>query len=524
MRVPFTLYLVGLSLQYLFVEGVPASRSRKDDGDDEDWIVGQPVKTSSGILIGQPAKIAPDVSEYLGVPYAQPPIGNLRFAAPKKFEGTGNITARAYVKFSDCPSSGFDIGSFTAGLTPEQVADLLARLNLPVAFNLLSAYGQLGNQFSEDCLTLNIWTKPQTGEEKKAVLVFIYGGGFESGATNNPFYYGQAFANKQDVVLVTLNYRTNVFGFPGIPGLEDVAQNPGLLDQRLAIEWVRDNIEAFGGDKSRITIFGQSAGGASVDLYSFAYKDDPIVNAMIAQSGTATAFFDPAPPDNLASFYNASAKLGCGNSTAGAAAAVACVRTKNTTDLLAATRVTDALASVLGSFGPTSDGKVVFSDYDKRGDKGDFIKKPLLVGNNDYEAGLFRLYALAAGRNFTDLEYCLFNADIFTCPAARAAEYRTSNNVDVYRYRYYGEFYNLRLTSNPSSGTWHGGELPILFQQTAYSGVADTAEETSISNYLQKAWSDFAKDPKSFKKAPYNFPTYNSLGRRMPFNSPLKFP
>jgi cholinesterase len=80
--------------------------------------------------------------------------------------------------------------------------------------------------------------------------------GFESGATNNPFYNGRAFADDQDVVLVTLNYRTNVFGFPGLPGLEDVPQNPGLLDQRLALEWVRDNIEAFGGDKNRIAIFG----------------------------------------------------------------------------------------------------------------------------------------------------------------------------------------------------------------------------------------------------------------------------
>jgi cholinesterase len=86
-------------------------------------------------------------------------------------------------------------------------------------------------------------------------MVWIYGGGFESGSANNPFYNGRVFANDQDVVLVSLNYRTNVFGFPGLPGT-DSAQNAGLLDQRLAIEWVRDNIEAFGGDKDRITIFG----------------------------------------------------------------------------------------------------------------------------------------------------------------------------------------------------------------------------------------------------------------------------
>jgi cholinesterase len=86
-------------------------------------------------------------------------------------------------------------------------------------------------------------------------MVWIYGGGFQDGSTNSAFYNGRVFADKQDVVLVSMNYRTNVFGFPGLPGA-DAAQNPGLMDQRLAIEWVRDNIEAFGGDKERITIFG----------------------------------------------------------------------------------------------------------------------------------------------------------------------------------------------------------------------------------------------------------------------------
>lgn len=116
----------------------------------------------------------------------------------------------------------------------------------------------------EDCLTLNVWTKPQAGEgeEKKAVLVFIHGGSFISGSSRVPVYNGQHIAGNQDVVLVTLNYRLNIWGFPGAPGK---TQNLGLLDQRLALEWVRDNIAGFGGDPDRITVFGQSAGGGSVD-------------------------------------------------------------------------------------------------------------------------------------------------------------------------------------------------------------------------------------------------------------------
>jgi cholinesterase len=120
-----------------------------------------------------------------------------------------------------------------------------------------------------------VWTKPQVGEKAKAVLVWIYvslvitaikkrtlifdqGGGFALGNTANPAYHGARLADDQDVVVVSMNYRLNILGFPGAPGLPD--QNLGLLDQRLAVEWIRDNVAAFGGDPKRITLFGESAG------------------------------------------------------------------------------------------------------------------------------------------------------------------------------------------------------------------------------------------------------------------------
>lgn len=101
---------------------------------------------------------------------------------------------------------------------------------------LLAALGQYGDQFDEDCLTINVWTKPQTGGPAKAVLAWIYGGGFALGNTASPAYNGARLAAEEDVVVVSMNYRVNIFGFPGAPGLSD--QNLGLLDQRLAIEWV----------------------------------------------------------------------------------------------------------------------------------------------------------------------------------------------------------------------------------------------------------------------------------------------
>jgi cholinesterase len=95
--------------------------------------------------------------------------------------------------------------------------------------------------YSEDCLTLNIWTKPQSGSKSKAVMIWIYGGGFGSGSSYSPGYNGARLADEHDVVLVSVNYRVNIFGFPRAPFLPDL--NPGLLDQRLGMEWVRDKYD-----------------------------------------------------------------------------------------------------------------------------------------------------------------------------------------------------------------------------------------------------------------------------------------
>ncbi|KAF2401250.1 alpha/beta-hydrolase [Trichodelitschia bisporula] len=465
---------------------------------------GQAVNTTSGVLRGIPGPSRPDVSVYLGIPYAKPPVGERRFAAPERFVGTGEVNATAFVEA-------------LSRLSPDALNDLLNSLT-PPALQLLASWGQAGNAFSEDCLTLNVWTKPQTGEKAKAVLFWIYGGGFESGATNNPTYSGEFFADNQDVVFVSANYRTNIFGFPGLPGVK-LPQNPGLLDQRLALEWVRDNIAAFGGDPNRITIFGQSAGGASVDYYTFAHASDPIAAGAIAQSGTAVSFTStPAPSNNTAAWYNASATLGCGGPGTPLTQSVACVRGKSTTDLLSAIVVNDPIASVLGNFGPTTDGVSVFADYATRGQAGKFAKIPLLIGNNDYEAGLFRLLALGAGRSFPDAAWCLFNADIYTCPASTSASWRARNGVPVWRYRYYGEFPNTRLTWKPNSGPWHGAEIPVVFgtEEGSSAGVPDTPAEVEIGKYLQSLWAGFAKDPKgALSGQQFKLPKYSTSTRSL---------
>lgn len=164
-----------------------------------------------------------------------------------------------------------------------------------------------------------------------------------------------------------------MFGFASAPGLPD--KNVGLLDQRLAVEWVRDNIAAFGGDPKRITLFGQSAGGASVDLYSYAWKKDPIVHGFIQQSGSATVAKNfGANPGK--SWYGLTQKLACGGQESGDAT-IKCMRGKNFTDILKAMKGDRSASSPGGAngFGPMVDNKTVFGDLGDRSKTGDFVKR-----------------------------------------------------------------------------------------------------------------------------------------------------
>jgi cholinesterase len=317
------------------------------------WTVGRDATTSSGIIKGHGSQWQPGVSEYLGIPYAQSPVGNLRWAAPKQFHSNGTLVAANYS--ASCPGN-------------------IVRRNTTVNYDsfkqtLLGTVGQFGDLWSEDCLTLNIWTKPQVGEKSKAVLIWIYGGGFGSGNTNTPILNGARLANEEDVVIVSLNYRLNIFGFPRATFLPDM--NLGLLDQRLAVEWVRDNIAAFGGDPKRITLFGQSAGGASVDYYTYAWTKDPIAIGFIPQSGSASPI-SLGSTNISAAWYTASQNLGCGGIEKGADT-LACMRGKKWEDVYDAIEKRGVTPPVNG-FSPTADNKVVFGDIAKRRREGNFIK------------------------------------------------------------------------------------------------------------------------------------------------------
>lgn len=166
----------------------------------------------------------------------------------------------------------------------------------------------------------------------------------------------------------------NIFGFSGAPGL---VQNVGLLDQRLAVEWVRDNIEGFGGDSRRITIFGQSAGGVSVDYYSYAWAQDPIVNGLISHSGTAFSLTPNSPSLSAAYFYNVSRSLGCGGAENDTQTVLECMRNQDFRAILkSVAQVPPAPSKAIPApvFHPTVDNKTVFEDYSSLSASGKFMK------------------------------------------------------------------------------------------------------------------------------------------------------
>ncbi|KAI1005840.1 hypothetical protein K3495_g2380 [Podosphaera aphanis] len=450
------------------------------------WTIGQTVQTSSGPVTGQDGGSESSVSEYLGIPFAEPPVGDLRFAAPKKFSGTAPLNA---TKFGNScyvrPSATTQNSAANNSTEKPQIEEVL---------ELFSDSSPL----NEDCLFLNVWTKPQVGEKKKAVMVWIYGGAFSFGSSSMPAYNGRNLAALEDVVVVSFNYRLNIFGFPGQP---DGDYNVAILDQRMALEWVRDNIENFGGDSERITLFGQSAGAASIDFHTYAWATDPIASGFIEQSGNALNWGLPVSKDKIAeAWFNTSTKLGCGNATSPSDQIMSCMRSKSPAEIYAASPP-NPTSQILGAFSPTADDVIVFSNYSDRVP----AKVPMLVGNNDYEAGLFRTEFSLLGINLTDSFWMDFNLQEFTCPCSDRANISLANDVPTWRYRYMGVFPNLAIS--PYAGAWHAAEIPVILNNMPKSPLP-TPEEIEIGNYTRGAWAAFAKDPNE-GLSKYGWPQYD---------------
>ena len=318
--------------------------------------------------------------------------------------------------------------------------------------------------------------------------------GFMIGNTNSPFYNGKHFADAEDVVVVTVNYRVNVFGFPGAPG---ETKNLGLRDQRAAVEWVQDNISGFGGSPSKITIAGQSASGTGVDYWAYAYRKDPIAHGIIAHSGNAFSFPSNTKSVQEANWNTVVSAVNC----SGAADTMACMRKadwqaiKSAAAAIKPAKSTAVLRSI-STFWPTPDNEIVFSDYVGLTANGSFADLPILLGNTDNEHGYYQVPAFAQGIIPTEDQIKSFLLASFTCPVAYQATARRNHSVPSYVYRYFADWDNTRLF--PTSGAYHGVDLHMIFGASAdVSGLPTIADQQQLTHLMQRAWFTFSNNPHS---------------------------
>ncbi|KAH7052379.1 Alpha/Beta hydrolase protein [Macrophomina phaseolina] len=347
------------------------------------------VTIQNGTVVGSSAG---GVESFKGIPFAQPPVGPLRLKPPQPItESFGTIQA---VGIPDsCPQ--FYVQIDTSTLVGDVIADLIGN---PAV--------QAATQSSEDCLTLNV-QRPTgtTADSKLPVLLWLFGGGFEFGS--NQLYDGTPFVTKsvglgKDIIYVAINYRVGGFGFLAGQELQaDGSTNLGLRDQRLALQWVQDNIEAFGGDPEKVTIWGESAGAISafdqtiINGGDNTYNGRPLFRAAIMNSGSLVPAQDVSSEKAQNIYDTVVRNAGC----SGQVDTLSCLRGLSTQDFLSAANNVPAIfgyRSVDLSYLPRPDPSDDFfpESPDAAVAAGRVAKVPVIIGDQEDEGTLFSLVQL----------------------------------------------------------------------------------------------------------------------------------
>jgi para-nitrobenzyl esterase len=448
------------------------------------------VETPAGSLEG----LAQGATEaFLGVPYAAAPVGDLRWRAPqaaRPWRGVRHATAFGASCMQQWPMGTF--GPYTAEF-----------VDTPAV--------------AEDCLFLNIW-KPAQADRPLPVFVWVHGGAFLGGSGAVPIYDGKALAARGAVV-VTINYRVGVFGFLAHPGLtaenpEHTSGNYGLLDQVAALQWVRDNIAAFGGDPQRVTVSGQSAGAASVEALLLMPAARGLFQRAIVQSGPGLGIGSPslATAERKGSEFAASA----------GATGIARLRALPAAEVQAQMEKLLALPSHEGGgptvrFLPVTDGKLLPADPDAPG-SAMASDVPLMVGYTadealapsattaaDFEKHVRRRYGASAGRllalypHATDAEALesarLLARDQYMATLVLWVEGRAgAGRPPIYAYRFE---HPVPVAKPPSQGAFHTAEVPYLFGAMDVTLRPYTDVDRRVSAIVQDYWLNFmrAGDP-----------------------------
>ena len=423
------------------------------------------VRTATGIYTGLIDSDFPHVRQFRSIPYAQPPLGKQRWLPPVAVPPSAR---RAYA--TRFPPSCSQYQSRNLTVWTANITDFAIRL-----YGQSFAAGAMAQASSEDCLYLAIWTPTRDESDgdddadhrRLPVALFLPGGDFVGGGVDVPYQQPAPWVERtRRHVVVTANYRVNIGGFPWAAGLE--TQNVGLLDARMALEWVYANVAAFGGDPTRIMLWGQSAGGVAVDMLAHAWPDDPLAAGLFMQSGTAMV--NISRPDAAHSNFSFVARnLGCGGfgSAPGAPGdpelELACMRQVPMPliqNFIGQYRDNGTRPTL--QFKPSPDERIVFFNYSARALAGRLAHIPALVSTTSNELSTLTRYPL---NNLTEGPYQpavdAGTVGTFVCLASNTTVIRGRRGLTTYRYEYAGNFSS--VTPLAWMGAYHASDIPLIF-------------------------------------------------------------
>jgi len=440
------------------------------------------VKTANGMLEG--VTETSGIRSYKGIPFAQPPVGNLRWKEPQAPQNWSGIRKADH-------------------FGPQAIQRYI-----------FSDMKFRSDGVSEDCLYLNVWTQAKSAKEKLPVLVYFYGGGFQAGDGSEYRYDGEALA-KRGIVTVTVNYRLGIFGFMAHPELtkespNHASGNYGLLDQHAALVWVQKNIAAFGGDPKRVTIAGESAGSMSVSGQVASPLSKGLFAGAIGESG---ALLGNLSPTTLTSAEQSGVKFA---STAGATS-LADLRKIPADQLLQMSAKTYFSTTIDGYFLPESP-QAIFA-------AGKQMHVPLLAGWNSAEGGYTAIlgkdeptianYTVAIQKQYGDHSAEILkvyapttDADVSRVATELASDkfiaFSTWKFVDmqsktggspVYRYYYTRKRpAHADGTPNNSPGAVHSAEIEYALGNLATNkAYAWTPDDYTVSETMQNYFANFIK-------------------------------
>jgi len=407
------------------------------------------VKVNEGILEGISGE---HCTIFLGVPYAQPPVGSLRFRAPQPPRTWSGV--RSAKQFAgrawQMVQSGFYLKEFFSN--PDYLPEM-----------------------TEDCLFLNIWTPAKRADEKLPVAFWVHGGAFINGFGSEMEFDGEAFA-KRGVILVTINYRLGAFGFLAAPEISTenggIVGNQGILDQIAALKWVKENIGAFGGDPERVTIFGQSAGSLSCQTLTSSPLTPGLFSGVILQSGGG--YNDLLKRDVLpAEAYLTGQKFCqiCGVTTLAELRALPAEKVMG-----AALKMFETMEGFKLPFGPVMDGHVLAAGFNASIEQGLLHDVPYLAGSTSHDLGRSPDAPLQPGTdsfNKSCVDLSLWLEKLGRQPA------------HVY--------YFSQIPQGDDAGAFHSSELWYLFGTLGRSWRPKSAGDYALAEAMTDYWTNFMK-------------------------------